>query len=220
MSDDLDEPAGELPAFLAARGWSRSTAELVGLSVVQDHAGTYRVRFPFLRDGVALVWQDRAAEPYDLEPKWRAPKDAELYPFGLDCLSRYEGDRDTWPSCPLVNVPAVWVVEGPADAVTLLEYVPTVSVLGLPGVGSWRDEYAAALEGLTVVLVADNDQAGDKLRARVAESFRGRGELVHLHPPASCNDLGDWHESAGDRFDLELLEALDAALARAEGVSA
>ena len=201
-----------LDEFLASRGWSRETAELVGLSVVQHRDG-YRVRFPFLRDGVAMVWQDRAAQPADHPQKWRAPKGATLYPFGLDCLHRYDGPADTWPTCPLVGTPAVWLCEGPADAVTLLEHFPTISALGLPGVDGWRDEYAAALAGVPVVLVADNDDAGTKLRTVVARSLAGRTSLVQVHVPEAHNDLGDWHQAAGESFAGELMAAVDDALA-------
>lgn len=209
-----------LDAFLASRGWSNATAEAVGLSVVRAWDG-YRVRFPFRRDGVALVWQDRAVEPSNREPKWAAPKGATLYPFGLDCLSRFEGERDTWPTCPVVGTAAVWLCEGPADAVTLLERFPTISALGLPGVRGWNDHYADALEGVPVFLVADNDDAGQQLRATVASSLAGRAELVQVHIPERCNDVNDWHLVAGSRFVDELLAAVDDALAAwLEGVTA
>lgn len=209
-----------LDAFLASRGWSRATAEAVGLTVVRSWDG-YRVRFPFLRDGVALVWQDRAVEPSNREPKWAAPKGAELYPFGLDYLARYNGPPDTWPTCPVIGRPAVWLCEGPADAVTLLERFPTVSVLALPGAKAWKPQYADALEGLPVFLVADNDAEGESLRATVSSALTGRSELAQVRLPEHCNDVNDWHLVAGDGFADELLAAVDDALAaRQSGVTA
>lgn len=201
-----------LDDFLAGRGWSRTTAERVGLSVVRSWDG-YRVRFPFPRAGVACIWQDRATMPADREPKWHTPKGATLYPFGLDSAARYDGPTDEWPSCPVLGSPAVWITEGPADAVTLLEHFPTITVLGLPGAGLWRDEWTAAVDGVPVVLVADNDDAGERLRATVDGALESRAPLVHVRVPEQHNDVGEWHLSAGERFEPELLAVVDDSLA-------
>jgi hypothetical protein len=200
-----------LDRFLAGRGWSAETAEMLGLSVVVDRYGRPRVRVPFLLDGTAHLWQDRATEP-EQSPKWLTPSDAVLYPLGVDCLRRYDGPADTWPTCPIVGCPAVWIVEGPADAVTLLNLWPTLSVLGLPGATSWKPHYSTALSGLVVVVITDNDPAGTTLRATLNDELGNLCAVVNVPVPETVNDLGEWYQVAGwETFCAELLNAVDAA---------
>jgi hypothetical protein len=181
-----------LEEFLDGRKWSREVAEAVGLSVVLDRFGGPRVRFPFLRDGRTLLWQDRATKAGQL-PKWLTPTGATLYPFGLELLEAFSEDPDAWPVCPIMRTPAVWLVEGPADAVTLRHYWPTMTVLGIPGAGNWQAHYAEALEGLLVVVVADNDPAGATLRASIGESLRSVALVVNLEVPEEYSDVTEWH---------------------------
>jgi hypothetical protein len=203
--DDPDKAGAILDEFLNARGWTRETAELVGLSVVVGTYGPPRIRFPFRSNGDALVWQDRATTP-DQEPRWKAPAGATLIPFGLDCLRSFDGPADTWPLCPLMGVPAVWIVEGPADAVTMLNAWPAVSVLGIPGVSNWKDRYTAAVSGLPVVIVADNDKAGDLWRYTLDAILEDECTVRHVWVPAEYDDLGDWNAKSPTTFRVEMIE--------------
>jgi DNA primase len=220
---DGDSSARILARFIESRGWSADTAQAVGLSVVRDSKGAARVRFPFLKDGEPLVWQDRATQDGQL-PKWLTPKGATLYPFGIDCLDRYDLSPDLWPVCPVVGAPAVWIVEGPADAVTLLNLWPTLSVLGCPGVEGWKPHYSQAVEGLPVVVVADNDTAGENLRAVLDEELADLAAVIHVRVPEQHNDLGEWYLGAGwETFCADLIGLTDAAAAavlESEGVTA
>ena len=203
-----------LSRFIDERGWLPEVLDSVDLSVVRDKYGAARVRFPFPKDGKALLWQDRATEQ-NPRIKYLTPTGATLYPFGIDCLDRYDGHPSEWPTCPIVGgAPAVWIVEGPADAVTLLNLWPDLSVLGLAGAGSWNDNYARALSGVPVVIVADNDEAGHKLRATLSQSLDGlAAAVVHVHVPQNYNDLGDWYLGDGwEGFADDLIVNTEAAL--------
>lgn len=192
---DDETAAAILSRFVEGRGWSPTVTELVSLSVVLDAFGRPRVRFPFLKDGRALLWQDRAVGA-TVEPKWLTPRGATLYPFGVDCLDRYDSpDLNDWPDCPIVGAPAVWIVEGPADAVTLLDLWPSMSVLGLAGVSSWSVNYAENLSGLTVVVITDNDTPGRDLRETLSRDLDDWAAVLHVHVPEELNDLGDWATS-------------------------
>jgi hypothetical protein len=209
---DPEEAARILDTFCEGRKWSAKTAAAVGLSVVLDRDGKPRVRFPFLRGGELLLWQDRAT----LEgqgPKWITPAGAVLYPFGLDGLEAFGGNLDDCPPCPIIGVPAVWIVEGPADAVTLLNLWPTLTVLGLPGTPSWKAHYAEALQGLPVVVIMDNDDPGRKVRAAITADLHTAGAVpLNVEVPADYNDLSEWYAAAGWRtFATDFLDLTEAA---------
>jgi DNA primase len=209
-----EKAAPILSRFMDSRGWLPEVLDIVDLSVVVDKYGATRVRFPFPRFGEVLLWQDRATNPAT-EMRYLTPTGATLYPFGLDCLARYDTDDSDWPDCPIVGgAPAVWIVEGPADAVTLLNLWPDLSVLGLAGAGSWNDNYARALSRVPVVIVADNDPAGHKLRATLSQSLDGlAAAVIHVHVPEQYNDLGDWYLGDGwERFADNLIDSTEAAM--------
>ena len=207
-----DTAADVLGRFLTEREWSPEVAELVGLEVVTDTTGRPRVRFPFLLDGAPVVWQDRATTSSQ-KPKWLTPAGATLYPFGIDCLDRYDGPADTWPACPVLDIPAVWIVEGPADAVTMLNTWPAMSVLGLPGSSWWNARHVRALDWLPAVIVTDNDPAGETLRAGIAADLEP-GSFLSLYVPEPHNDLADWYRASPATFAAELVAAYGLALDR------
>jgi hypothetical protein len=216
---DPEVAARIMAGFLAGRGWTAEVAAEVGLSVVLDLAGRPRVRFPFYREGVALLWQDRAVLDGQT-PKWLTPAGAVLYPHGLDVLDRFGPNIATCPPCPIVQAPAVWVVEGPADAVTLRSLWPDLAAIGLPGTKSWQAHYADALAGLPVVIVTDNDPAGQALREQVTADLRPKSLPINVVVPEPYNDLGEWYLATGwERFAAELIEITDTAEAASVGVT-
>jgi hypothetical protein len=209
---DPVEAARILDTFLEGRKWSAKTAEAVGLSVVLDRERLPRVRFPFLRGGELLLWQDRATLDGQL-PTWITPTGAVLYPFGIDGLEAFGASLDDCPACPIVGVPAVWIVEGPADAVTLLNLWPALTVLGLPGTHSWQARYAEAVQGLPVVVVMDNDPPGREARAAITADLHNAGAVpLNVEVPAEHNDVGQWYLATGrETFAAELFDLIEAA---------
>jgi hypothetical protein len=101
----------------------------------------------------------------------------------------------------------IYVVEGEKDAETLIlnGYVATTNPMGA---GKWRDEYAEALRGASVVILPDYDEVGAAHAETVANSCKGHGAVVKIValpglPPKG--DVSDWLDpKAGhdlDEFD-------------------
>jgi hypothetical protein len=190
-----------LAKYLEWRGWPESVPERFGLSVVRDSSGTLRVRHPYYAPDAAgewrcVYWQDRG--PLTAEPKWLSAKGATPTLYNLRSL---EADSLT----------AVVLCEGPADAITaelLLEVepaVPGVAVVGIPGTGAWRSEWAELFTGLRVILATDTDTAGEGLAARIVADIHRTAARLTL--PA--NDLTDSVREAGpSEMRGELVAAL------------
>ncbi|HTF32185.1 MAG TPA: DUF3631 domain-containing protein [Myxococcota bacterium] len=105
------------------------------------------------------------------------------------------------------------LVEGESDAQTLWRH--RFPALGIPGAASWRDEWAAFLDGFPVVYaVVEPDKGGETFRAKLAaSSLRDRLRLVSLAPHKDASDL---HVASPEGFR----KAFDAALLSAVPASA
>ncbi|MDF2495067.1 AAA family ATPase [Sphingomonas sp.] len=94
----------------------------------------------------------------------------------------------------------VYFVEGERKADKLASWglVATTSPFGSK---SWRDGYAAALAGRTVVVLPDNDSPGreyaEKVRAAV-EAAGGRAVILELEGLPAGGDIVDWRGTADD----------------------
>jgi 5S rRNA maturation endonuclease (ribonuclease M5) len=95
----------------------------------------------------------------------------------------------------------VYVVEGEKD-VEAIERAGAVATCnpGGAGAGKWRPEYAAALTGAHVVIVADRDEPGTRHARQVARSLTARAASVRLVAAAEGKDAAD-HLAAGRRLD-------------------
>ncbi len=109
----------------------------------------------------------------------------------------------------------VYLCEGEkdADALAALGVCATTAPMGA---GKWQPQYTAALQGKTVVLLPDNDQAGRQHMARVGTALAGaaiRHAALPLPHLPEKGDVSDWLTGGGTREELEILA--DEALARA-----
>ena len=211
-----DEAEAALSGFLADRGWSRWAADEFGLSVVRDRAGHLRVRF-LAWFGESIWWQqDRAIAP-GVEPRWLAPTGGAALPFGfhrLGLLDELAAAGDLWE-----HGRDVWVTEGSSDAVALVDGLgpscPTVAA-GLPGsaMRGALEILAPVVAGLSVFVLVDGDEAGERHRAMIGEALEGvAAEVVHVRIPLDGGDVDDWRRAAGDDFAEQVIEATMAALA-------
>ena len=179
--------ADMMARYLELRGWPEWVVHEFGLSVVLDDRGRVRVRHTFYapiegEPHKVVAWQDRGKEP-----KWIGAKGVPLPLYNLPALAR--------------DLSAVVICEGPADtisaAVALRDY-PALGAVGVAGVGGWRTEWVHLLEGLTVITVADNDDAAQKLRDNITKDLKHTpGRLVHVTPPDPVKDLTDWCTAVG-----------------------
>lgn len=77
------------------------------------------------------------------------------------------------------NKETVWVVEGEKDVDTLSQLkIPATTMPG--GAGKWLDIHTAPLAGMSVIVVADNDDAGRKHATEVAQRLTEAGCTVSL----------------------------------------
>jgi DNA primase len=179
--------------YLASRGWPCEVAERFSLSVVADSFGKARIRHPYFTPNSSGEWvlsyyQDRGDK--NSLPKWKSPKGSTPQLFNLRSL---EAD----------SLEGVVICEGAADTITAslaLEGCPFVAVIGVPGVSAWRDEWSHFVNGLRIVVAADNDEAGRTLEQRIRNSVSSPVTYVR----ASHGDLTEIANEIG----LESLRAL------------
>lgn len=163
-----------LDRYLDRRHWPAEVVDRFGLSVVLDRWGRPRVRHPFyVPDGaggrVLANWQDRATGEDDHGRKWDTPTRRPLPLYNL-------------PDLDDADLAVVVVCEGPADTITAavaLDGYPWAAAVGVPGAAGWHRGWAELLAGLSVVLAADDDDAGDRLTARITTDLDGHGVCVH-----------------------------------------
>jgi 5S rRNA maturation endonuclease (ribonuclease M5) len=93
----------------------------------------------------------------------------------------------------------VWVAEGEKD-VHALEEAGAVATCNPMGAGKWRPEYADVLDGASVIVVADRDEAGRKHGAKVAASLDHKALVVTMVEAAEGKDAAD-HLAAGLGLD-------------------
>lgn len=159
-----------MAAHLAHRGWPAEVVERFGLTVVLDDRRRARIRYPYRAwDGTTWAvcsWQDRATA--DVGPKWKAPTGATLPPYNVQVL-------DT-----LDDLAAVVVCEGAPDTITAtlaLAGRTDIVAVGIPGVSTWRSEWAPMLAAPVVIVAADPDKAGEKLPSAIMRDL-GRPVVV------------------------------------------
>lgn len=201
----VERPSAERGArfmerHLSWRMWPAEVVEEFALEVVLDSAGECRVRHPFYTyvspgEWRLTYWQDRGTSKSP--QKWLSPFGMSPALFNLKSL---EADA----------LEAVVICEGPADTITaslVLKGCDRVAVIGVPGASVWRHEWASFVQGLRVVIAADNDEAGRTLEKKIFASV-GR-EVALLRLEKEYNDLSDYYKSAGpEALRLLLLAAL------------
>ena len=179
-----------LDTFVEKRGWWPPTVAEVGLSVVIDVKGRPRVRFPY-RVGNATVWyQDRLIGPG--KPPWMAPKWSKIALFNVDSLRLAEERGE------------VFIVEGPSDVMAMLSTWDAPAVVGIPGVGAFLPAWVPCFAGLgRVYVVADNDEAGQKMRDRL-DLLLGPvvGQISHVRVPEPFVDVDEWRRGIGSNGDF------------------
>jgi len=184
--------------YLMWRNWPTDVVSEFTLSVVQEPNGDLRIRHPFLTpdlDGnwIASYWQDRSTDNSGI--KWKSTKNGTSTLYNLQSLERE-------------NLHTVVICEGPADtisaSVALRDY-DGIAIIGVPGAQAWRPEYAHLLQGLKIVVAADNDAAGQTLESAICRSVN---HAVVIARPAD----GDITDTANTRGVESVREFLVAAI--------
>lgn len=90
----------------------------------------------------------------------------------------------------------VYVTEGEKDADNLSRGAGVFTTTLLGGAGKWKDEYAPYFSDRDVVIIQDNDEAGEKHAALLTEKLRGVARSIRTLRPAVGKDVTD-HLLAG-----------------------
>lgn len=103
----------------------------------------------------------------------------------------------------------VVLVEGESDAQTL--WCHTIPALGIPGAGSWKEEWAKHLDGIgKIYVVIEPDAGGEAIKAWLAKSaIRDRVWLVRLD---GAKDVSELHCQDPAKFEERWQRAIDAAV--------
>ena len=158
-----------------------------------DRDRCYRILFPCwqleeLVGYAARRLDDRELKQQEMkvERKWRNSDgfQAKDVLFPLDAVARMESDY-------------VVLVEGPGDAVRLLNYdIPALSIMGTY---NWNKEIAIMqllhVEAKTVIIAMDSDDSGLGARARIAADLEQHFNVKHFYCPGE-HDPGSMPTSA------------------------
>jgi 5S rRNA maturation endonuclease (ribonuclease M5) len=106
----------------------------------------------------------------------------------------------------------VYVVEGEKDVEALRQYllVATCNPGGAEttGASKWTAAMSDSLRGRDVVVLPDNDEAGEKHAANIANSLKGKAKsvrIVRLPNLPDKGDVSDWLAAGGTVEELERL---------------
>ena len=179
-----------LSRYLAERAWPTEVAERFGLEVI-TYAGKLWVRHPYhdydeAGTLIPTAYQDRllvgVIGGVVVENRWKTSTGA----IGLYRIQHLEAD----------NLEGVILCEGASDTITAtlaLADFPSWVAVGVAGAGNYRKEWNALLEGLSVVVAFDNDEAGNGGAVKVANLL---GRAVTRKRP-ELNDLTDEAQRVG-----------------------
>lgn len=108
---------------------------------------------------------------------------------------------------PPAGTQNVYVVEGEKDA-DALEAKGFIATCCQGSTGGWLDEFGEVLRGHRVVILPDNDDAGELYAARVVETLKGKAKEVTVFrlpglPPKG--DVSDWFEQGHGGGELQMI---------------
>ena len=112
----------------------------------------------------------------------------------------------------------VFLVEGEKDA-DRLAALGLVATCNAGGAGKWKKEHSEFLRSRRVVVLPDNDEAGEKHAQQVERSLRGiAAEVRTLVLPGlpDKGDVSDWLDAGGTLEELLVLASADAATSAAQ----
>ena len=113
----------------------------------------------------------------------------------------------------------VYVAEGEKD-VHAIEGAGAVATCNPFGAGKWRDEYAEALRGAHVVVIADRDEAGRKHARDVVKSVSPVAASVALYEPKAGKDASDHFAAGGSLSEFVEVNLSVVTASRVEPVAA
>ena len=178
----------------------------------QQPASTVVATYDYCDEAGALVFQVLRYEPKTFRQRrpegsgWSwSVKGVRVLPYRLPAL--------------LADPAAtVFLVEGEKDA-DRLAALGLVATCNAGGAGKWKKEHSEFLRSRRVVVLPDNDEAGEKHAQQVERSLRGiAAEVRTLVLPGlpDKGDVSDWLDAGGTLEELLALASADAATSAAQ----
>lgn len=178
----------------------------------QQPIQTVVATYDYCDEGGALVFQVLRYEPKTFRQRrpegsgWSwSVKGVRVLPYRLSAL--------------LADPAAtVFLVEGEKDA-DRLAALGLVATCNAGGAGKWKKEHSEFLRARRVVVLPDNDEAGEKHAQQVERSLRGiAAEVRTLVLPGlpDKGDVSDWLDAGGTLEELLALASADAATSAAQ----
>ena len=122
-------------------------------------------------------------------------EDNKRIPILYNLKSLLEADKDT----------TIYYVEGEKDCITMQKQGLLAVTAG--GASDWRRKFSKYFSGFQVVVVADNDEPGQKLATIIASDLKGIARSIKVITP-STREHGDITDFFEDGFSLDDLKAL------------
>jgi hypothetical protein len=160
--------------------------------------------YPYTDERGAVVFEVVRFEPKDF--RQRRPDGRGGWIWSLGHVRRVPFRL---PQLLAANGRTVHVVEGEKD-VLALERFGLVATCNPGGAGKWRQEFAAYFRGADVVILPDNDAAGEAHAKDVAASLQAvaaRVRIVRLPGLGPKEDVSDWLARGGTAEELARLAA-------------
>jgi hypothetical protein len=156
----------------------------LGLKTITKN-GSQCLRIPYFdEDGIELTHRIRWKIGGEDGKPPKSIGGSRNYPYGLWKLSqrvqactRDGGDRRE-----------IFLVEGESDAQTLWFY--GIPGLGIPGASNWKSEFAHYLDGLTIFIWQEPDDAGGKFVNSICKDIPGG---LIITPPPGRKDISEIH---------------------------
>ena len=166
----------------------------------------------------SYIYKDSTGEPVQRVIRYGGSGTKKGFSQGRYENGKWESGAPAKAERPLYRLPevlaqveaggVVYVVEGEKDVHTL-ENLGEVATTNSGGAGNWLPHHTESLAGATVIIIADNDQAGIDHSLQVAEQLRATGSNVQILQTTFGNDISE-HVGAG--YDLSDLLPLPAGI--------
>jgi hypothetical protein len=165
------------------RGWSSEAIERLGVGVDRDYSnpqGGGPITFP-ARDEAGVL---TGCIHYAPDPAKRNG--------GSKSIAK--GPRQLYPRPESIEGDTAWIVEGEPDAVAA--HSIGLPAVGVPGVESWKDHWAARFGRFQRVIVCVHDDApGEKLAGRLGQALAAVVKIGRVN-------LGSLADERGQGYDL------------------
>ena len=187
----------------APRVTHRQTPKAQSTKAKRDEPREIVATYPYRDEQGNVLYEAVRYEPKTF--RQRRPDGNGGYVWSMDGVRRVPYALPELLAEPLESM--IHIVEGEKDA-DRLRALGMCATTNVAGAGDWRDEYAEHFKGRRVVIIPDNDEAGRKHAAQVAESVgkvAAEVRVLELANVSEKGDVSDWLNAGHDDDELRAL---------------